>query len=354
MSDKKSDFLEALEILNKEALSQTKRTNPKNQSDSYNKAEAAFAKRDADILRKGIREAEARYDEANKLVWEIEHLDASKLPPSTISKAEALQARETAKKEKERLEKIAEELAQRLDALSARYTRYGNYEQKGIQYEFYLDKMLFPVAPGELTIKVKDMNDIIDLASGSELVLPQKPGLTKISFTALLPVEEYPWAQYKGGYQPPTYFLGVLEALKVSGKAVDFAVIRNHSSDPDGDTYMRVYVGEYSIREDASKLVNDIEVSIELVQANPAISHEVRLEKDGKASIVKNRPAGEGKPQVPCTHKVTLGETLSEISRYYYGDSKYWLHIAKANGREKNPHTLKGVEFLRIEAIADA
>ncbi len=354
MFNDKSDFLKAMDVLNSDALSATRRPSPKSQSSLYNRAESAFAKHDAEILRKGIAEAKQKYEDAKRLVWEIEHLDPSKLPPGTPTRTEAVRAEYIARKEKERLEQQGEELARQLSAIGDRYQRYSEYDLSGMQYEFYLDKILLPVAPGELSLKIKDKNETIDLASGGEIVLSQKPGLTKISFSVILPSQEYPWAQYKGGYKPPSYFLNALEALKISGKTVDFAVIRNYSKDPDGDTYMRVKLGEYTIKEDAEKLGFDTGVEIELIQDNPVVSHEVRLEKDGKASLVKGRPAGEGKPKVPCTHKVVLGETLTELARYYYGDSKYWINIAKANNKEKNPHTLKDVQYLRIEVIPDA
>lgn len=221
---------------------------------------------------------------------------------------------------------------------------------KSKQFEFYLDKMLFPVAPGELTVKIKDKNEIIDLASGSEFVIAQKPGLTKISFTALLPSEEYPWADYKGSFVEPSYFLKKLEDIKVSGKAVDFAVIRNYGGN-DNNTFMRVKLGEYTIKEDAQKQLNDITVDIELVQDSPTKSHEVKLAKNGKATLEKTRQEGEGKKKLPCTHPVKEGETLSEISRRYYGKSTYWRKLARDNGLEKRPHSLKGVKTLKIGVI---
>ena len=343
----KEEFMRTLELANEGALANGKRPSPKTLESSSSINESSKAKKDAELLRRGLRAAQMNYEGAQKVAWEVKHMNPTHLPKGYPSLDEALKREQRAKSDLERMEKLANKTADALDDLSGQYKRYSEYDLAGTQYEVYLDKMLFPVAPSEITVKIKDKNEVIDLASGGEFVFGQKPGLSRISFVVLLPAHEYVWAQYKGGFKPPSYFLQKLEEVKVKGLAVDFAVIRNYDKSLDSDTHMRVRLGEYTIKEDASKLMDDMEISVELIQDNPVLSKEVKF-KNGKASLVKSRPAGAGKPKVPCTHTVTPGETLAEISRYYYGDSKYWINIAKANAREKMPRTLKGVKFLRI------
>ena len=52
------------------------------------------------------------------------------------------------------------------------------------------------------------------------------PGLSKISFSALLPNREYPFACYPNGYQPAQYYMSKLESLKTACKSFEFSVIR--------------------------------------------------------------------------------------------------------------------------------
>lgn len=54
-------------------------------------------------------------------------------------------------------------------------------------YEFYMDGVRLPVTPGALTIKVANQNKTINLINEGQRNIIKTAGLSKISFSALLP-----------------------------------------------------------------------------------------------------------------------------------------------------------------------
>ena len=59
-------------------------------------------------------------------------------------------------------------------------------------YEFYMDGVRLPVTPSALTIKISNQNKTINLINEGQVNVLKAPGLTKISFSALLPNQGIP------------------------------------------------------------------------------------------------------------------------------------------------------------------
>lgn len=179
-----------------------------------------------------------------------------------------------------------------------------------MMYYLYIDNVLFPVTPGKITMKIKNRNKTVELASGSELNILKAPGLTEVSFDLLLPAVEYSFARYENGFKSPNYYLELIEGLKINKKAFDLVIIRSvsaqtliaHSAkmnqlpkdilnqydlNSDGkitaadarillrnedsatllnNTNMRCAVEDYTVTEDAEKDGQDFVVSIKLKQ----------------------------------------------------------------------------------------
>ena len=93
-------------------------------------------------------------------------------------------------------------------------------------YHVYLDKMLCPIAPASLELKISNQNDTVQLINEGEVNLLKKAGLTEISFELLLPNQKYPFAIYKDGYNSAKYFLDYIEKLKTNQKPFQFIVTR--------------------------------------------------------------------------------------------------------------------------------
>ena len=197
-------------------------------------------------------------------------------------------------------------------------------------YYFYLGDVLLPVTPSKMTTKIKNKNKTLELANGGDLNIPKSPGLTEISFEALLPSTPYSFARYQNGatFRSPAFYIDWLEKLNTERKPFDFLVIRSVSArvllqyaaklrtiqseilrDLDGNddgrinsadarillqnetggmtvlepTAMRCLLEEYTITEDASRYGRDYLVSIKLKQYREyelkTATYEVKSEK---------------------------------------------------------------------------
>ena len=177
-------------------------------------------------------------------------------------------------------------------------------------YYFYVDGVLLPVTPPKMSIKIANKNTTLDMASGGEINIPKQPGLTEISFDALLPSVQYPFARYDSDFKNPNYYLEHFERLKTNRKAFDFIVIRtvtaqmllrhaaglhslpgsvwqSYDLNADGkitsadarillrsdsgaavlsDTNIRCLLEEYTVKEDAEKYGQDFSVAVTLKQ----------------------------------------------------------------------------------------
>ena len=57
-----------------------------------------------------------------------------------------------------------------------------------MMYRFYFDTLLLPVTPQKLTTKIKGANKTLTLVNEGEINFLRAPGLTEISFDAVLPM----------------------------------------------------------------------------------------------------------------------------------------------------------------------
>ena len=199
-------------------------------------------------------------------------------------------------------------------------------------YLFYLGDVLLPVAPSKLQTKISNKNKTMVLINEGEINLPKTPGLTDLSFECLLPATEYPFARYQSGFQKPSYYLSVLEQLKVQGKAFSFRVLRqlDNGQALDLPLSMMVTLEKYTISEDVKNGL-DFTVSIDLKQYREYGTKTFTIQKKEtskpEATVTESRP--EKEPEKNYTIK--KGDNLWNIARKELGDELRWKDIYELN-----------------------
>lgn len=242
-------------------------------------------------------------------------------------------------------------------------------------YRFYFGKLLLPVTPPKLELKINNKNETCDLLNGSEINRIKAQGLTDISFEALIPVlTRYPFARYEEtdsdrfkdwanthGYRtansaaynadksaaflsdkrnitPATveYFLEAFELLKTEKRTFQFIVLRDA---PNGtllwDTNITCTLEDYTITEDAED-GSDIAVSFNLKQFISygtkfftVQSNSKTAKSKPKAAVQKARPVQ--KPPTRRKYTVRSGDCLWNIAKKQYGNSSRWKDIYNTN-----------------------
>ena len=223
-------------------------------------------------------------------------------------------------------------------------------------YHFYMDKMLCPIAPSKLQLKIGNKNKTMTLIDEGEVNILKQAGLTDVSFDLLLPNVKYPFATYKSGFKKANYFLDELEKLKTDEKPFQFIVTRLL---PSGkmlfDTNLKVSLESYEIKEDASQGF-DVVVSIKLKQYRDYGTKTCKVSDAGaksKVSVQTNRPTGNSPaPSTNKTHTVKYGDTLWNIAKSFYGNGSKYTVIYEANkSKIKNPNLIYPGQVLTIPAV---
>lgn len=202
-------------------------------------------------------------------------------------------------------------------------------------YHFYLGKMLCPVAPSKLQLKINNKNKTMTLIDEGEVNSLKQAGLTDISFDLLLPNVLYPFATYKSGFQTANYFLSEIEKLKTDMKPFQFIVTRLF---PNGkmlfDTNMKVSLESYEIKEDA-KQGFDVVVSIKLKQYKDFGTKTCNVTfTNSKAKVSVQNTRNTSNSPAPSTNQsytVKSGDCLWNIAKKFYGNGSKYTIIAEAN-----------------------
>ncbi len=166
-----------------------------------------------------------------------------------------------------------------------------------MNYEFYMDKILLPVAPDKLVINSKSGNRTINLINEGQASIIKKAELADVEFECLLPAERYPFARYPDGFKKPSFYVDKLAELKEAGRAFQFIVTRKGGL---SSTNMTVTLEDYRLSESAGDLF-DVTARINLREYRGFKARVVKIE-DNKAqataerapSTVRQAPIGIG------------------------------------------------------------
>lgn len=216
-------------------------------------------------------------------------------------------------------------------------------------YSVYIDDTRLPVTPSKLEYKIGSKNETMDLMGLGEINILKGPGLTEISFEALLPAVKYPFAVYDGDFKAPAYYLDLLKKLKNDKKPFKFKVVR---ITPTGgvvrQTDMEAGLESYSITEDADQGL-DVLVSVELKEYKPykTIIIPLKMINESGTVILEKESQREAK-EPAASYSVQAGDTLWAICQKELGDGSRYQEIAALNDI-KNPNLIYPGQVLRLE-----
>ena len=208
-------------------------------------------------------------------------------------------------------------------------------------YYFYLDKILLPIAPEKLQLKIGNNNKTLTLINEGEINILKKAKLTEIDFDVLLPNVKYPFATYNDTFHNASYFLENIEKLKTSEKPFQFIVSRKM---PSGkilfDTNIKVSLEDYTISEEAEEGF-DVKVTIKLKQYKDYSTKTVQItiKQERPRPVVVQTPSRPA-TTAPSTRTYTVvrGDCLWNIAKKYYGNGSQYTKIYNANrDKIKNP-----------------
>jgi LysM repeat protein len=217
-----------------------------------------------------------------------------------------------------------------------------------------MDKMLLPIAPSKLQLKVNNQNKTLTLINEGEINILKQPGLTQVDFDVVLPQVKYPFASYRNGFQKAKVYLDKLESLKVSQEPFQFIVTRTF---PNGsimfNTNLKVSLEDYDVKED-SKSGFDVMVSITLKQYKDYGTKTCNItfaSSKPKTTTEQTRETTQSPaPKTTAkTYTVVSGDTLWAIAKRFYGNGSQYTKIANANkDKIKNPNLIYPGQVLTI------
>lgn len=200
-------------------------------------------------------------------------------------------------------------------------------------YKMYINKVLFPVTPGKITIKVNGNNKTINLIDQGEVNLLKTPGLSDITIDELLlPVHTYPFSQPETKARP-AYYMDKLNAWINKKKPVQFKIVRYELSAGEllWNTDMDVSIEDYEIIEDAENYGRDVCIKLNMKQYRHWGTKKLVPKKGKSGNKVTVKKSRKSTKSIPKTYKVKSGDTLMKIAKSQLGDSSKRTKIYELN-----------------------
>ena len=222
-------------------------------------------------------------------------------------------------------------------------------------YKVYLGDLLLPVTPSKIDLKYGNKNKTATLINSEEINVLNSMGLTEISFEAMLPNFEYPFAEYEDGFKDAGVMLEKIRNLKASKKPLIFKVIRRLHEEGRVLFYtddFKAAVEDLSYTEDAKNGL-DVTVKIKLKQYVDYAPVKFTDNGDGTADAEKEREISEEKKEEipseenPQSYTVQKGDSLWAICKRIYGDGGKWREIAELNGLS-NPRLIYPGQVIKL------
>ena len=197
-------------------------------------------------------------------------------------------------------------------------------------YTVHLGDTKLPVTPETITITIKNQNKTITLINEGEVNLLKTPGLSDVSFSFLVPQQNYHFAE---DLENVFVYTDMLEDYKINRKAFQFIVYREVGNRKLFKTNMKVSLEDYEIKESFEN-GTDLLISVNLKQYRDPVTKTISIKKtsSGKKKATKKTTSNNNKKKTKSsTYTVKSGDCLWNIARKFYGDGTKWKKIYDAN-----------------------
>lgn len=197
-------------------------------------------------------------------------------------------------------------------------------------YTVHLGDTKLPVTPETITITIKNQNKTITLINEGEVNLLKTPGLSDVSFSFLVPQQNYHFAE---DLENVFVYTDMLEDYKINRKAFQFIVYREVGNRKLFKTNMKVSLEDYEIKESFEN-GTDLLISVNLKQYRDPVTKTISIKKtsSGKKKATKKTASNNNKKKTKSsTYTVKSGDCLWNIARKFYGDGTKWKKIYDAN-----------------------
>ncbi|MGX8797229.1 LysM peptidoglycan-binding domain-containing protein [Fusibacter sp. JL298sf-3] len=215
-------------------------------------------------------------------------------------------------------------------------------------HKVFVDGYCLPVAPSKIETKTKDNNQTETLLDGGEISLLRAPGLTTVSFNALIPAFDYRFAYYENKvFLPPTHFLQVFEDLKLSRKPFRLIISRVTPYGGLFETNMWVSLDAYAYTESRDN-GDDLMFTLKFKQYRAPTVYTVTKDPESGEASAENKGAQRPTKDKPSSVTVKKGDTLWRICKKALGDGAAYKRVAKLNGIA-NPNLIYPGQVIRFE-----
>ena len=207
----------------------------------------------------------------------------------------------------------------------------------GYTFWFSVDELffVFPVTPGEVTMKIGSKNETIDLINMGEVNIIRGPSLVDIEFEIRYPMRQYPYSRGDGN----TFFTQweKLKDAKENKKPIDFginrpskAIVAHNGYKPGWNTQLKVTIEDMDIKESFDE-GDDVLISFKLKQWKNYGVVKITKSENTTSSSTEERPSDTANTDETKSHEVVYGDTLWGLAQKYYGDGTKYTLIYDAN-----------------------
>ena len=231
-----------------------------------------------------------------------------------------------------------------------------------MSYKFYLDDMLLPLPPSEMTISVGDKNETIELLNERDLVILRNPALKEISFSVVFPSSKVPYAEYLNDvFEPPSEFITKIQKLKYDKKKFLFVVVRSIGKEKYFDSNIPCVLSNFDVYEGVDEGF-DIKVNFNLKEYKEPRTQVGKITQDEKGNSIiqyekvvptENLKIGNvnlNNDKNSLIYKVkNETETLWQIAKKVYDDgSKYTELKIFETLQEYDEYENNGPNYLKV------